>query len=244
MGSNRLPNKVLKELCGKPMLQHIVERVQACKNVENIMIATTNKETDDAIENLCKSIGADCYRGSEDDVLDRYYQAAMKYEPDNVIRVTADCPLIDAELIDYIISEHICGDYDYTSNTLVETYPDGLDAEVFKFSVLKDAWENAELASEREHVTPYIKFKGDYKRRSIERTPSLGDKRWTVDTDKDFLVISKIYAALYQEGEYFGTDTILKFLEKDDTIEQINADIIRNEGYLKSIANDYIVKGE
>lgn len=242
-GSNRLPNKVLMELCGKPMLEHIIERVKICQNVDHIIVATTVKDNDAAIVALCEKMGIECYRGSEEDVLDRYYQAACAHMPDNVIRVTADCPLIDSVLIDDIIAIHIKGDYDYTSNTLVETYPDGLDVEVFKFNALEKAWKEATLASEREHVTPYIKFKGEFTRHSVERSPSLAEKRWTVDTDKDFQVVSQIYNALYMDKQYFGTEEILQFIDKNKEIEMINFDIMRNEGYQKSIANDYIVNG-
>lgn len=240
-GSSRLPNKVLKEICGKPMLQHIIERVKNCANVDHIIVATTEKEDDKKITSLCQEVGIECYRGSENDVLDRYYQAAHLYNPENVIRVTADCPLIDSQLIDEMIEIHVRGGYDYTSNTLVETYPDGLDAEIFKFSALEKAWKEADLASEREHVTPYIKFKGDFKRYSVERVPSLAEKRWTVDTENDFAMVSQIYEALYRNNQYFGTDDILKFIENHKNIESINSGIIRNEGYLKSIKNDYIV---
>lgn len=244
MGSSRLPNKVLKELCGKPMLQHIVERVEKSKYVNHVIVATTFKEEDKVIEELCQRIGVDCYRGSENDVLDRYYQAACKYQPENVIRITADCPFIDPVIIDQLIQIHETNEYDYTSNTLVETYPDGLDTEIFKFSALVRAWEEADLASEREHVTPYIKFKGQFKRYSLERSPSLADKRWTVDTEVDFEVATQVYNALYNSKDIFLMEDVLKFLENHYQIEQLNENIVRNEGYLKSVANDYIVRGE
>lgn len=242
-GSSRLPNKVLKELCGKPMLQHIIERTQKSKKVDCIVVATTVREEDGKIEELCKNINIDCYRGSEDDVLDRYYQAANRYKPVNVIRITADCPFIDPIIIDQIIQVHEDGGYDYTSNTLVETYPDGLDTEVFKFSALKKAWEKADLASEREHVTPYIKFKDDFKRFSVERSPSLAEKRWTVDNDCDFEVVEQVYNALYGKKDIFLMNDILNFLDNNPQIERMNEHIMRNEGYLKSVANDHIVQG-
>lgn len=241
MGSSRLPNKVLKELCGKPMLQHIVERVEKSKYVNHVMVATTVKEEDKVIEELCQRIGMDCYRGSENDVLDRYYQAACKYQPENVIRITADCPFIDPVIIDQLIQIHERGEYDYTSNTLVETYPDGLDTEIFKISALAEAWKEAKLASEREHVTPYIKFKGQFKRYSVERSPSLADKRWTVDTEEDFEVTTQVYNALYDSKDIFLMEDVLKFLENHHQIERLNEGAVRNEGYLKSLANDYIV---
>lgn len=241
MGSSRLPNKVLKELCGKPMLQHIVDRVQKSKYIDHVVVATTVKEEDKKIEELCCRMSVDCYRGSEDDVLDRYYQAASRYKPKNVVRITADCPFIDPVIIDQIIHIHEIGDYDYTSNTLVETYPDGLDTEVFKFSVLERAWKEAHLASEREHVTPYIKFKGQFKRYSVEYRPSLANKRWTVDTETDFAVVTQVYNALYDQDNIFLMRDILDFFETHHQIEKLNENTIRNEGYLKSVANDYIV---
>ncbi len=243
-GSSRLPNKVLKELCGKPMLQHIVERTRKSHEVDYIMVATTQREEDWQIEELCRRIKVDCYRGSEDDVLDRYYQAASTYSPVNVVRVTADCPFIDPVVIDQILQVHQSGGYDYTSNTLVETYPDGLDTEVFMFTALEKAWKEAKLASEREHVTPYIKFRDGFKRFSVEYTPSLAQKRWTVDTDRDFEVVTQVYEALYGKKDIFLMEDILDFLVSNPEIEKANADIVRNEGYLKSIANDHVVKGE
>lgn len=243
-GSSRLPNKVLKELCGKPMLQHIIERTGRSQRVDHVMVATTLREEDRQIEELCRRIKTDCYRGSEDDVLDRYYQAASICQPANVIRVTADCPFIDPVIIDQILQIHESGKYDYTSNTLVETYPDGLDTEVFTFAALEKAWKEAKLASEREHVTPYIKFQDGFKRFSVEYTPSFSKKRWTVDTDLDFEVVTQVYEALYGESDIFLMDDILDFFDRNPDIEKVNADIIRNEGYLKSIANDHVVKGE
>ncbi len=243
-GSSRLPNKVLKELCGKSMLQHIIERTQKCKKVEHILVATTIRKEDSVIEELCQSIHVDCYRGSENDVLDRYYQAAKRYNPMNVIRITADCPFIDPTVIDQIIQIHEDGNYDYTSNTLVETYPDGLDTEVFTFNALEKAWRKADLASEREHVTPYIKFKDNFLRFSVERTPSLAMKRWTVDTDCDFEVVTQVYDALYNSRDIFLMDDVIDFLSSNPQIEKINQDNIRNEGYLKSVTNDYVIKGD
>lgn len=242
MNSSRLPDKVLKELCGEPMLQHIIKRTQKCKNVDHVLVATTIKEEDEKIEKLCQRIHVDCYRGSENDVLDRYYQAASRYKPANVIRITADCPFVDPKIVDQIIQIHEEGRYDYTSNTLRETYPDGLDTEVFTFGALKKAWQKADLASEREHVTPYIKFKDDFVRFSVERNPSLAMKRWTVDTERDFEVITQVYHALYDKKDIFLMDDILAFMDTNHEIEAINAGIIRNEGYLKSVANDYVIK--
>lgn len=241
-GSSRLPNKVMKELCRKPILQHVIERCSRASRVDKVIVATTIAKNDDKIENLCRSLNIYCFRGSEDDVLDRYYQAAIPYHPVNVIRVTSDCPIIDHRIIDKIIEIHVNGQYDYTSNTLEETYPDGLDTEVFTMKALEEAWTKADLASEREHVTPYIKFKGDFNRKSVTRAPSLKEKRWTVDTDADYEFILRIYDALYEEDADFGMKDVLDYIQKYPELEKINSGIIRNEGYIKSINNDKVVR--
>lgn len=241
-GSSRLPDKVMKELCGKPILQHVIERCIRASYIDKVIVATTIEKNDDKIENLCKSLKINCFRGSENDVLDRYYQAAISYHPVNIIRVTSDCPIIDHKIIDKIIEIHINGQYDYTSNTLEETYPDGLDTEVFTMKALEEAWEKADLASEREHVTPYIKFKGNYIRKSVTRTPSLKEKRWTVDTVADYEFMLRIYDALYEENADFGMKDVLDYIQKYPELEKINSGIIRNEGYIKSINNDKVVR--
>lgn len=236
--STRLPNKVMMKLEGKPMLEHVIRRVRAAKLVDRVIVATTSKDTDDVIASLCTDVGVCCYRGSENDVLDRYYQAALIYKADNIIRITADCPLIDPSIIDSIVCEHKKGNYDYTSNTLEETFPDGLDTEVFKFSVLEEAWSKASLLSEREHVTPYIKFKGHFRRKSITIEPSLGEMRWTVDTDRDYEFVLRVYNDLYDESSVFCTEDVIRWIGNHPEVSNINSGIIRNEGYIKSIKND------
>lgn len=241
-GSSRLPGKILMPLGDKPMLHQIVNRVSAAKTVDKIVVATTCEKGDDIVETLCEEIGVFCYRGSVDDVLDRYYKVSNLFHPDNIIRITADCPLIDPNVIDKVVSIHNKNRYEYTSNTMEETYPDGLDVEVFCFSALEEAWLKADLLSEREHVTPYIKNKGSFRRGSVTITPSLGDKRWTVDTDRDYEFISLIYKDLYRGDEIFYMEDVLLWLDKHKHLEEINNGIIRNEGYKKSLLNDRIVK--
>ena len=186
MGSSRLPNKVLKDLCGKPALWHVINRVKKSKLIDEIIIATTIEKQDLQIVKFCADNDIRVFVGSESDVLDRYYQAARLFKPDNVIRITSDCPLIDYEIIDLIIKKHIEENNDYTSNTLVDSFPDGLDCEIMKYSVLERAWENACLQSEREHVTLYIK-NGDFKKKNILCEEDRKNFRWTLDTEKDFL---------------------------------------------------------
>ena len=156
MGSTRLPGKVLMELEGKPLLQRVVERVKRAKKIDEIIIATTKNKEDKKLTEFAEKLKVKSYAGSEDDVLDRYYQAAKKFGAENIVRITSDCPLIDPEIVDDIISYYLNNDFDYVSNTISPTYPDGLDTEVFSFKALERAWKEAKKGFEREHVTPYI----------------------------------------------------------------------------------------
>jgi len=157
VSSTRLPGKVLKPILGMPMLLRQIERVKQAKLIEQLLVATSDDKSDDPIEQLCRENDIACFRGSLDDVLDRFYQAAKPYQPDHIVRLTGDCPLIDPQLIDEVVVFCLSGDYDYVSNAFEPTYPDGLDVEVFRFPCLQQAWEEAELPSEREHVTLFIK---------------------------------------------------------------------------------------
>lgn len=240
MGSSRLPNKVLMDLCGKPALWHVIDRVKKAKRIDEIVVATTIEKQDLQLVKFCADNGIRVYVGSESDVLDRYYQAAKLFKPDNVIRITSDCPLIDHELIDEIINIHTEQKNDYTSNTLVDSFPDGLDCEVMKYEVLEKAWKKAELLSEREHVTPYIK-KGNFKKFNVICEPDKRNFRWTLDTEKDYEFIKAVYGHLYALNPDFLSKDIYDLLNKIPEINDINSGIIRNEGYLKSIANDKII---
>ena len=160
--STRLPGKVLMNICGKPMINYHLERLSQSINLDKIIVATTNNQKDDILANYVESLDFEIYRGSEHDVLDRYYQSVKNYLPDWVVRVTSDCPLIDPVLIDKVISNVLNSRCDYGSNTLVEIFPDGQDIEVFKFSTLKQAWKESKLKSDREHVTSYIKKNSDF----------------------------------------------------------------------------------
>lgn len=155
-GSTRLPNKVLMEVGGKSFLEIHLNRISKSNLIDDIVVATTDKESDSVIALLSSKLGYNVYRGSENDVLDRYYRAALFANADIIVRVTSDCPLVDPDLIDHIIEEHISKKNDFTSNIVNRTYPDGFDVEVFNFDVLKKAWEEASSPSDREHVTYYI----------------------------------------------------------------------------------------
>jgi len=241
-GSTRLPNKVLMNLAGKTVLEHVVSRVQKSHKISEVVVATTISISDLNIVKLCAEKGIRVFCGSEEDVLDRFFQVAKLLKPKNIVRITADCPMMDPEVIDFIITKHSKEDADYTSNTLVESYPDGEDVEVFKFSALAKAWQDANLKSEREHVTPFIKKHGDFfKHSSVVCEKSLSSKRWTLDNSEDYEFISKIFKALYDKNNYFGMDEILAFLEEHPDLEMINSSITRNEGYQKSLNEDGII---
>lgn len=240
MGSARLPDKVLKKLAGKPVLWHVVNRVKKSELINEVVVATTYKKKDLAIVEYCASQGIAVYVGSEDDVLERYYQAAKLYKPVNVVRVTADCPLIDSKVIDKVIQEHLKSDSDYTSNTLEDTFPDGLDCEVFKFTALEQAYQNAKLASEHEHVTPYIRNNKQFKKHSVIDLEDHSMERWTLDTNRDYAFLTKVFDTLYADNPEFDTNDIYELLNHYPDIRKLNAGIIRNEGYLKSLENDRI----
>ena len=157
MGSSRLPGKVLmKSGNGMPLLYHVINQLRYCSKVKNLVIATTTNQEDDSIEKFANDNSVNIFRGKEKDVLDRYFQCAKKYSFSTIVRITSDCPLIDPQIVDKVIERFFSGNYDYATNTLIRTFPIGTDVEVFSFSVLETAWKNAQLPSEREHVTPYI----------------------------------------------------------------------------------------
>jgi len=239
VSSSRLPGKVLKPLLGVPMLLRQIERLKKSRKIDRLLVATSTEPSDNPIEKLCEENGIACYRGSLNDVLDRFYQAARGFDPEHVVRLTADCPLTDAKLIDDVIGFYLDGGFDYASNAIQATYPDGLDMEVFRFSCLEQAWREAALPSQREHVTPFIHqqpllFKiGHYKNSS-----DLSHLRWTVDEPKDFELVTMVYEALYPKNPDFSTQEILQLLDQRPELVHWNTAHQRNEGYQKSLEAD------
>lgn len=238
MGSTRLPGKVLMPLAGIPVLTHVLTRVKAAAGVSSVIIATTTASGDDPVVALARSNNVEVYRGSENDVLDRFYQAVLPHHPDHVVRITADCPLMDPNVIDTVINCHLREKADYTTNTFEPTYPDGEDVEVFTFDALKKAWQKARLLSEREHVTPYLRVHGHCKTVSVTLDPPV-DKRWTLDEPADYEFIAGVYEALYDPARpVFGMMSVLDLLQREPAREHINSAIQRNEGYQRSLNND------
>ncbi|MFC1992253.1 cytidylyltransferase domain-containing protein [Chloroflexota bacterium] len=242
-GSSRLPGKVLHEILGKPVLWHIIDRLKGSGLIGRIAIATTDKESDKPILKLAQDSGVDSYAGSEEDVLDRYYQAATKFGADIIIRITADCALVDCRIVEQVIQRYLRGDCDYAANTLKLTYPDGLDVEIFSCMALEKAWKEARCASQREHVTPYIRDNpGKFRLANVENSVNLSHFRWVVDREEDLEFVRQVYKHLYKEGQSFYMEDILKLLRKYPDLEQINQGIATNEGYAKSLKGDRIVK--
>ena len=236
--SSRLPGKVLQPILGKPMLLHQIERVRHSKMVDKLVVATSLDPSDDNIEKMCINNNIEVFRGSLDNVLDRFYQCSKHYNPSHIVRLTGDCPVADWQVIDETISSHLSTNSDYTSNILPPTYPDGLDVEVAKKSALKEAWECAVLPSELEHVMPYIRNNSRFKKFNLENEEDLSEHRWTVDNSEDFEFIERIYKELYLKNNKFNAHDILKLLEKKPHIKDKNYHIMRNEGALKSYKED------
>jgi spore coat polysaccharide biosynthesis protein SpsF (cytidylyltransferase family) len=239
-GSTRLPGKVLKEVNAKTLLQIHLERLKKCTKVSKIIVATTLEEEDAIIYNKAVEWGFEASRGSENNVLDRFYQATKKENADWIVRVTSDCPLLDAQLVDAVITYAQDLDYDYVSNGLIEHFPDGQDIEVFKFSALKLAWKNAKLKSELEHVTPYIRNNADGTGDNLFRTNNYACEqdfshiRMTVDEPRDFDLMEHLNQKLGTEKTWLDYTNYI--IENDLT--KMNDQIIRNEGLLKSLKND------
>ena len=248
MGSTRMPGKVLMDLAGKPVLWHIVTRLQRAAQLDSIWVATTIVHDDDRIEEACRNWNVPVFRGSHDDVLSRYYECAKRIgmqrdKEDYIVRITADCPFVDPSIVDILIEKAVHGDYDYVSNTDPPTFPDGLDVEVFRFQVLETAVKEAWLNSEREHVTPYIRMNKAFLKYNFSRTPDLSNIRLTFDTREDYQMIAMIYDALYREGEIISLNDVLKLLDSRSDILAINAQYKRNEGYEKSLCQERIIPG-
>lgn len=234
MGSTRLPEKVLKEIRGRPMLEYVVERTRRASLVDDVVVATSDAGQDDAIAEFCADHGVECFRGSEPDVLDRYYQAAREYDADTVVRITGDCPLITPAVIDRVVGTYGQSDSDYVSNILYYTYPVGFDVEVFPFETLEETWETATTDRQREHVTPYMRESGEVTRRNVTNPVDLSrysytDEstvlRWTVDYPEDLEFVREVYDRLCANGDWLVSQTaVLELLEREPELRDINDD--------------------
>jgi spore coat polysaccharide biosynthesis protein SpsF len=238
-GSRRLPRKVMQEILGRPMIERQIERVRRAACVDDLIVATTDDPSDDALADLCAGLGVGCHRGEVDDVLSRFVGAARGRGEEWLVRLTGDCPLADPAIIDAVVREALAADADYVSNVLVPTFPDGLDVEVIRRSVLERADREALLGSEREHVTPYIYKHPELFRIAELRSPQdLSAHRWTVDEPQDLAFVRAVYARLYDADPAFSMGDVLALLAREPSLALVNADISRNEGYIKSMEAD------
>ena len=229
MGSSRLPGKVMMDLAGEPMLKRDINRLKRAKTLSEIVVATTVEAADDVIEDLCERSGWAWFRGSEQDVLDRYYRAALAHTADIVVRITSDCPLIEPTIVDQVVGYFMTnrGRLDYVSNRLPRpTFPIGLDTEVFSFQALQRAWQEDGNPAWREHVTPYI-----YMNPSMFRVEGITDEvdrsymRWTVDTSEDMDFVRKIYSRFGSDD--FSWTEVLSVLEQNPEWLEINRHVVQ-----------------
>jgi spore coat polysaccharide biosynthesis protein SpsF len=211
MSSRRLPGKVLAPVLGQPMIQRQIERIRRSTELDKLVVATSSGRDDDAIAALCDGIGQPCFRGLLDDVLGRFVGALDSYGPaDHVVRLTADCPLIDWTIIDRCVREHIATASDYTSNAIVRTFPDGLDVEVIRAAALRAADAEAQDRESREHVTPFVYSKPDrFQITHVTQPDDLAALRWTVDRPDDLAFVREVYASLYDRNPRFTSDDVL-----------------------------------
>lgn len=238
LGSTRLPGKVLLPIQDRPLIRHVVERCTASKRIDRMVVATTKEPEDDSLAQYISSeLKVEVFRGATDDVLARFVDAAKQSNADIIVRITADDPLKDREIIDLAVDAMLADSaLDYCSNTLVPSFPEGLDIEVFRASALERAGREAELASEREHVTPYIwKNQHRFCCRNLLHSEDLSGMRLTVDKPTDLELMRIIFAELGGRDNLFSWRDVIALLKRSPELIEINAGTIRNEGYLRSV---------
>ena len=230
MGSSRLPGKVLKPLGGMPAIDQVLARVKQVQKIEKIIVVTSIDSANLPLISHVTAHGDSIFVGSENDVLDRFWQATRLTNADHIVRITADCPLIDASVIDLVIQTHLDNNFDYTSNIDPPTWPDGLDVEIMKRSVLEYAWCNAKNERDREHVTLFIRENADcYRLGNVSSSVNLSDYRWTLDQEEDYRFLSEIFSRLNGHN-ICTTEQVLDLLDQFPELLSINSTIERNEG--------------
>ncbi len=240
MGSTRLPGKVMRPILGRPMLWHVVQRVRQTSGVDKLVVATSNQPSDEPIRRFCRENQIACTAGSEQDVLDRFYQSACQHKGDPLLRVTADCPFVDPRLIERLLELFRSATYDHvgvaTGAGVLHSehgrFPDGLDTECFSFEALRRAWSKATRSSDREHVTPYMwRVPGRFRNGALFPCRNYCQHRWTVDTESDFDLVCRVYEVLYREEQAFSMDEILNYLSEHPELALLNHDLIGAEQY-------------
>ena len=228
MESTRLPGKVMKKLSGKPVIEFLVSRLRKSNLIDSIVVAIPDNERNLILKNHLLKIGCDVFTGSENNVLNRYYEAAKFYNAKNIIRITGDCPLIDPELIDQIINLYYSEEVDYVSNILPPTYPDGLDVEIFSFKSLSLAENECSNNEEREHVTSYLINQKKFTKKNFEYKKNLSNLRWTLDEPEDYQLLKTICNRF--DDNFFNWHQVTKLFDLDEGLKRINSMHVRNEG--------------
>jgi glutamate-1-semialdehyde 2,1-aminomutase len=229
MGSTRLPSKVMKSIVGKPMIQLLLERLSKSQEINEIIVATSNDKKNDLLEGFVNSLGYICSRGSEDDVLSRFYYAAKENSADVVVRITGDCPLVDPELVDEVIQKYKSANVDYVSNVSPAMYPDGMDIEVFSFNALSKAQYETTSVFDREHVTPYLRNSSFFRKDFVSYAEDLSSLRWTVDEPSDLDVVTSVFEHFYPRI-IFSWLEVLELQNQQPQMFASNQNINRNEG--------------
>jgi glutamate-1-semialdehyde 2,1-aminomutase len=229
MSSIRFPNKVMQAICQTPMIGLLFKRLSNAKHIDQIVLATSKDPCNDSLAKYIQELNYTVFRGSEDDVLDRYYRAAKEAEADSVVRITGDCPLVDPVLVDEVIAKFLDADVDYVSNVAPPTFPDGLDIEVFSFQALEVAWSKAKTPKEREHVTPFILESEKFSRVNFTNDVDCSEKRWTVDEPEDFEVVQKVYEYFHPRLDFSWVE-ILGLTRKHPEWFMSNLHLARNQG--------------
>lgn len=239
VSSTRLPGKVLQPILGEPMLARQLERVCRAERIDALVVGTSADASDGPLEELCAALGVDCFRGSLEDVLDRFHAVAVRYGAEHIVRLTSDCPLADPAVVDAVVELHVEGGYDYTSNVTPPTFPDGLDVEVISAEALAVTWGEATLPSEREHVTPFVrKHPERFRLGNLVNAEDLSGLRWTVDEPEDLEFVRRVYEALYPRDPAFEMRDVLELLGLHPELQLINARFERNEGMKPSLEAD------
>ena len=238
MGSSRLPGKVMMCLDENNFLiDYVLNQLSYSKLIDKTIVATTKLKEDNLIVNHVRKHSLEVFCGSSDDVLDRYYRCAEKNNLEHIVRITADNPLIDPRIVDTVVEKYKTGNYDYVSNTLVRTYPYGTEVEVFSMKVLEQAWKNASLPSEREHVTPYIKNpKNNFKVLNIKYKENISNLRWTIDRIDDLELVKNMIKQIHIRP--ITLNEILGLIKKNPDLKKINENNTGDEGFVKSLKED------
>ena len=235
MSSTRLPGKVLLPLLGKPVIAHVIERLSFCSTLNEVVVATSDDPSDDVLVQWCLDHDVQVFRGSLNDVLDRYYKCALNLQAEAVVRITADCPALDPTLVDEVVLGFWAGSHDLYY--LDGEFPDGLDCAVFSFFALEKAWTEAKLPSEREHVGPYVMSHPElFRLGKLEKFKGLDHLRWTLDVPEDMVFLQSVFERLYRPiGQPFLASDLIDLLKREPKLLQANQGILRNEGLIKSL---------